>query len=558
MEERDWQKEFLENPLAQHLAQMLRGMLPRDELRQLDGSTDRERWRKRYWSDPAGWAMDNVRWSIGQGLTGYQKRLMNRIPQDKRVAIRGPRRLGKSTLISLSILWFVTTRDGAVDWKCVTTAGGNRQLEKYLWPEVHKWARKLRWDLIGIKPWNTRNQLMTMEIRGQTGSAFAAASDRADLIEGAHADSVFLIYDESKSIEDAMFDAAEGTLSGGIDGREAFALAASTPGPTSGRFYDICMEKPGFEDWKPYRVRLEECLKARRFDPQWVEQRGRQWGLTSALYHNHVLGEFRDSEQDGVIPSHWVELAQSRDERSARGDGLPVAFGVDIAAGGSAYNVVAIRRGYAIEELVSWQGDDTMETVAKVAHLIRLHRPSRVVVDATGVGVGVYDRLAQLEHPVVPFRGAEGSDAIDITGQLHFMNRRSHSWWHLRELLAPHNPYKISLPEDQMLLEELVCPTYREHEGGQGRIKVEAKVDVQKRLGRSIDRADAVVMAFYDEDMGEYENAYDLYSRADAIALQNQEEKKEEEIMPITAAELEALLWQRALDGKGPELTWWW
>ena len=64
------------------------------------------------------------------------------------------------------MLWFALTRDAAgIDWKCVTTAGAWRQLEYYLWPEIHKWVGRLNWDVIGRRPRVARAQLEAAGLR---------------------------------------------------------------------------------------------------------------------------------------------------------------------------------------------------------------------------------------------------------------------------------------------------------------------------------------------------------------------------------------------------------
>jgi hypothetical protein len=73
------------------------------------------------------------------------------------LAVRGPHGLGKTTVNAIAVLWFALTRDAAgIDWKAATTAGAWRQLEYYLWPEIHKWARRLRWDVLNRPPLNDR------------------------------------------------------------------------------------------------------------------------------------------------------------------------------------------------------------------------------------------------------------------------------------------------------------------------------------------------------------------------------------------------------------------
>jgi hypothetical protein len=59
-------------------------------------------------------------------------------------------------------------------------------------------------------------------------------------------------------------------------------------------------------------------------------------------------------------------------------------------------------------------------------------------------------------------------------------------------MLNPANGYKLELPPDARLKAELCSPRYELMASG---IKVESKKDLFKRLGRSTDSADAVLMA---------------------------------------------------------------
>ena len=149
------------------------------------------------------------------GLASYQRDIMASVPEKHRVAVRGPRGLGKSAVASLTLLWFALTRDAAgVDWKCVTTAGSWSQLLSYLWPEIKKWSYCLNWETIGRGPFSERNELMKAGLSLRHGLATAGSPDQPQKLEGAHADSVLYIFDESKIIAADTFDAAEGAFSG--------------------------------------------------------------------------------------------------------------------------------------------------------------------------------------------------------------------------------------------------------------------------------------------------------------------------------------------------------
>src|SRR5690606_30212521 len=197
----------------------------------------------------------------GEGLSPYQEDILRALVEHRRVTVRAPHGSGKSGLSALTVLWFATTRDG-LDWKVVTTASLWRQLTKYLWPEVHKWARHVARGKLGMGRPRENRELRALSLKLGTGEAFAVASDQPHGIEGAHADNLLYLFDEAKAIPAATWDAAEGAFSGaGSDtGREALALAVSTPGVGPSRFREIHERKAGYEDWWVRRVTLEEAI----------------------------------------------------------------------------------------------------------------------------------------------------------------------------------------------------------------------------------------------------------------------------------------------------------
>ncbi len=410
--------------------------------------------------------------------------------------MRGPHGLGKTALSAWVILWFVLTRDGDTDWKVPTTAGSWGQLIHYLWPEIHKWANRLDWQKIGRPAFNNNAELLSLRLKLQTGESFAIASDRAELIEGAHASSILYIYDESKAIGDATFDAAEGAFAAPDTG-EAYALACSTPGEPVGRFYEIHARKPGYEDWWARHVTKEEAIAAGRISREWCEQRKRQWGEKSAVYQNRVEGEFAASEEDGVIPLGWVEAANDRWQdwqKSGESAGAFTCVGVDVARTGQDKTVLALRFGNTITELRKYSHQDTMATTGYVKGVLDKHG-GRAIVDVIGWGAGVVDRLREQGAQVVAFNAGEHSDAQDRTGELGFVNKRSAAWWQLREMLDPVSGEGLAIPPDDELTGDLTAPKWRVQSGG--KIAIESKEDIKKRISRSTDCGDAVVQAFY-------------------------------------------------------------
>lgn len=452
---------------------------------------------RRYLHDPAAWAADCIRWPEGKTLAPYQVAAFDDLIRHKRLAMRGPHGLGKSTSMAVLVLWFAVTSSAAgIDWKVITTASVWRQLEVYLWPEIHKWARLLRWDVIGRQPFNERTELLDLRLKLPYGAATAVASNQAERLEGAHAIRILYVLDEAKIIPSETWDAIEGALSnaGADTDNEAYIVAMSTPGPPAGRFYDIHRRAPGYEDWHTRHVTLDEAIAAGRISAEWAEQRKHQWGETSALYQGRVLGEFCADDETSVIPLSWVEAAIERwhDWHRCRRDTPdgPTWTGVDVGRGGDS-SVLARLTGHIVTLTVK----NVADTMA-VADLAATE-PGRCIVDVIGVGAGVFDRLKQRGLKPIAYTGSGKSTLKDRSKAFGMFNVRSGAYWNLRELLDPEFEPTICLPPDDLLISDLTTPKWEITTGIPPKIKVENKDDVVARLGRSPDRGDAVAMALY-------------------------------------------------------------
>lgn len=472
--------------------------------------------KRLYYNDWVSLIHDCIDWREGEHPTPYQDEIISELQARGRAAVRGPHGLGKTAQASWVILAFALTRDGS-DWKAPTTAGAWRQLSKYLWPEIHKWSRRIKWDKVGREPFDTRLELQTLSLKLSTGEAFAVASDTPDLIEGAHADHILYIFDESKAIQDETFNAAEGAFSGK---GEKFALAISTPGEPVGRFYDIHRRKVGYEDWWARHVTTDEVIQSGLLDPSWVEQRRLQWGESSAVYQNRIAGEFAASDEDSVIPLAWVELANERWRELYESDdwGDFTSVGVDIGGGGefSDKTIEAIvHNRWNVKELRKFQRGDvdraTMEEAGRTKGILDAHGgPDNdkimALLDVIGIGAGSYHRLREQGYSnAYAFNASHkaeryGEPIKDRTGEFGFINMRSAAWWFMRELLDPIDGEAIALPPDDELTGELTTPKKRVTSGA--KIQIESKDDIKKRLGgRSTDNADAVIQGIVGPEL---------------------------------------------------------
>ena len=109
----------------------------------------------------------------------------------------------------------------------------------------------------------------------------------------------------------------------------------------------------------------------------------------------------------------------------------------------------------------------------------------------------MYEHLRNNDIEVKSYKGAESTIRRSRDGKLRFVNKRTAAYWAFREALDPGQPggSPIQLPDDATLVSDLTAPTFDITPNG---IKLEPKEKVCERLGRSTDRGDAVVMAWFE------------------------------------------------------------
>lgn len=194
-----------------------------------------------------------------------------------------------------------------------------------------------------------------------------------------------------------------------------------------------------------------------------------------------------------LIPTHWVNVAQTRWDRKPTG--RMDAVGVDVAQGGADKTVLVARHGQWFSEPVVRRGEDTPDGPSVAALVVQTMRDgAEVIVDCGGgFGGSAYDHLKQQNVPVVSFVGSRASSAKTKDGTLAFVNQRAESWWRFREALDPVMGEGLAIPPNPELLADLTSVSWKLTSRG---IQLESKDDLRKRLGRSPDMGDAFVLAW--------------------------------------------------------------
>lgn len=423
---------------------------------------------ERYHNDPIAFSREIVNCEP----TEDQAEILTALHQDGHVAVRSGHGIGKSTAMSLAVLWFMATRPMA---KIPVTAPTSHQLFDVLWSELIHWHRQME------KTWRGKFEYTSEKFyhRDFRESWFCvprtARPERPEALQGFHGENLLFLIDEAAGVDDAIFEVAMGSLTA----KENMCLMAGNPTRLSGFFYDAF-----HSDRARWKTMHYSSLESPLVDKSYPERMGKKYGEGSNIYRVRVLGEFPTSEEDQLIPLHLLEAAVGKDVSE---DG-PVVWGLDVARFGSDQTCLAKRRGNVIAEIQAVRNYDLMQVCGWVVNQIREaeDKPTIVYVDSIGYGAGVADRLRELGFMALDVNVSERPSSKE-----KYYNLRAELWCNLRDALQAG---VLSLPEDEDLLAQASSIKYKYHSSG-GLI-VEKKEDLKKRGLPSPDKADAVCLTF--------------------------------------------------------------
>lgn len=434
----------------------------------------------RYITDPAAWARER----LGVTLWSAQIRWLESISQHRYTAAPSCHDVGKSFAAAVAALWWIDTHPPGTAF-VVSTAPTHAQVSAILWRELRRLHADA--DLPGrmtlANEWyleiDGRDQLVGY---GRKPGEYTQGTG----FSGIHAMWVLVILDEACGIPPWLFNAAD-TLATNENAR---VFAPGNPDDPSSEFEKVC--RPG-SGWNVEKVSaldspnftgetVPESLRSLLISPTWVEERKKRWGDSSPIYQSKVLGEFPDVSDDSVFTPSTIRRAQELDlpglERGVR------AF--DIARFGSAMTVGYWQRGGVCRRIYSASKQDTMRTTGDIMNLLRDQPDIPAWIDSVGLGAGVYDRLRELDAPVIEYNA--GMPAYDKT---RFKNRRAEVYWTAREMMID-DLIDID-PADEELAAELGQIRYSID--SRGRIMIETKEEMARRGCPSPDHADAFVMS---------------------------------------------------------------
>ena len=171
-----------------------------------------------------------------------------------------------------------------------------------------------------------------------------------------------------------------------------------------------------------------------------------------------------------------------------------LVVGVDVARFGDDKTAICFRCGRQVLKIDMYQKLDVVQVAHLVAGIIAQNNVAKVFIDVGGLGAGVYDILISqgFVDVVVGVNFGERAENCE-----RYVNRRAEMWDRLNNWLTASVP--VSLPKIEGIVDDLTAP--RKSFDALGRLQLEAKAEIKKRIGRSTDVGDALALTFAIENV---------------------------------------------------------
>ena len=479
-----------------------------------------------------------LREALGANLDKEQQAIVTSVQHNPRTSVASGTARGKDFVAACCAVCFLfltprwnKKKELVENTKVALTAPTDRQVKNIMMPEVARLVEKAKQRGIQLPGVVTTDRIRTCN-REWFLTGFKADEQNHEAWSGFHAVHTMFVVTEASGVSDNIFDAIEGNLQG--DSRILLVFNPNTPigyaarsqkGDRWAKFRLNSLTAPNVTEKRviipgqvdyPWVVdKLDQwCMKISQEEAQ--EELDDfcfegQWYRPEDLFRKKVLGKFPKVGDDVLISQQWIEAAQQRWKKAhgaepIKRDGTIIMLGVDVAGMGRDATCFVERMGAwcsRFECKNSGGTADHMEVAGIIAARRRRQPYMYVAIDTIGEGAGVYARCREVENEpeyiisckYSEWEGFDPDKMRDITGQHRFVNMRAYLFWCVRDWLNPKNNTGAMLPPDTLFEEE--ATEIRWFFRSDGKIQIEPKEDIKKRINRSTDRFDALANTFY-------------------------------------------------------------
>lgn len=404
----------------------------------------------------------------------------------QRIAIKSGQGNGKTLLTVIIALWRLLRH---VDALVIVTSPSMRQCKQW----IDECKRVLRDAHPAIQAlfecFETK-----VEVGGRSLWAIkTATATRPENLQGIHDQHLIFIVDEASGVKDSIIETIQGTLSN----PDSLFIQIGNPNTTACKFYECFTSQRDLWHCLTFDSEHTAANYPHILSPKRNELIAREYGKDSDMYRIRVKGEFPVQDPSSIMSIEDLQACTKTSRVGCAGisDILPSyrAIGIDLARFGGDDSVIAVRQGLAIIHYRAFQKVDpnivVEEAFVKQQELGWRNEDVWYVPDAGGLGQGVMHNFHRAKKLTLEFHTQSRPKDSSM-----FADRYSEAWFNLRYLTRERI---VHIPNDVRLLKQLSTRQYVVDK--KGKIKVESKDEWKKRMEvtESPDRADAIVMAFY-------------------------------------------------------------
>jgi hypothetical protein len=477
----------------------------------------RERWQRHpidYCVERLGVKRESLDWALLPAYQGHRwdgtenpiAWMFECLATNRWAAVEGATGTSKTFAAACATFWFLECFDDSV---VITTAPKAQQLSLHIWKEIGKmYPRFARGELLqGMLRMNPpRDDWEAVAFVAGVRAEEAEAS--ATKAQGFHAEHMLIITEETPGISEAVMSALQNTSIAPHN----LILALGNPDHQFDTLHKFALQKTV----EHIVISGFDCPNVVLKDPNFIPGGQSEEGLRRMLdkykspehplYQSRARGRSPQQPREALIRWDWLVAARDRklEERIDK-NGLRVhvpkeysgykALGVDVANSEEGDKAaIAEGVGSVCLKVTAEQCPDANLLGDHVAARIRSEsiNPACVGVDGVGVGAGTVNELKRQGITCIDIQSGETAEPVTDRGVEmveSFNNLRSQMWWQLRvDLQDPHST--LCLPDDEELYADLMMQKW---EPINGKIVVQSKRDVKKKLGRSPNKGDALV-----------------------------------------------------------------
>jgi hypothetical protein len=468
----------------------------------IDAAAQRIRsWR----SNVAQFAWDNFKFKPDRWQQEFFDVFPSQDANKKRIALQACAGPGKTAVLAiggLNALSCYGRKNEHPKGAAVSVTGDN--LKDNLWPEFAVWMDRSEY-LKSAFVWtkkriHSRQHPETWFISARSWSKSATPEEQGRTLSGLHSRFVIVLIDESGDIPPSVLRSAEQSM-----GNAEWCKIVQAGNPTShtGMLYEAATKLA--DQWYPISITgdPDDANRSPRVDIEWARQQIKEHGRDNPWVMSFILGKFPPQSINSLLGPDEVDLAMARRLSPEAFSWSQKRLGVDCARFGDDRTVIYPRQGLFVGQPIEMRNARGHEIAARVAAAkMKWGSEMEFVDDTGGWGAGTVDALSLANITAMPINfSAKATDP-------HYFNKRSEMHWMLAQAVKG----GLWLPRRPGLKKELTTPVYW-FEGG--KIRIEEKEQIKKRLKMSPDEADALALTYAFPDMpGEMQDAASVAMRA--------------------------------------------